>query len=172
MNNTLNNNRICIGKIADAHGVRGLIKVSCYAEDPGLLNAHDLYTDENGDQTIKITLKNPANKYWIASVAGVNDRNAAENLKGTALWLDRDLLPDTDDDEFYYSDLEGMNVQNPDGEVIGTILAIQNFGAGDLLEIKPVSGASYYLPFTKEFVPTIDIENEKIILIVPEDLPC
>jgi 16S rRNA processing protein RimM len=161
------NRRICIAKIATAHGVRGLVKITCYAEDQNLLTSGTLYKGENSTETIKLSLQNKSGKYWIGKVEGIADRNEAELLRGTSLWIDRDALPEPEDDEFYIEDLIGLPVIDTDGNAIGEILAIQNFGAGDLLEIKPAEGHSFYHPFTKEATPHVSLEQ---ITITPPQM--
>lgn len=156
--------RVCLGKIATAHGVRGLVKVLVYAEDPALLSGV-LYLGETSKDTLTLTMKNSMGKYWLAEVDGVSDRNAAELLRGTKLWTAREALPDTDDDDdFYIEDLIGLTAETADGKTAGKVIALDNFGAGDLLEIKPPVGDSVYIPFTKAEVPEILLDAGKIII--------
>lgn len=162
--------RICIGKIATVHGVRGLVKITVYADDPHLLDRHGpVFTGEQGNDTLAVTLKNPMNKHWIGEIEGITDRDAAETLRDTELWIDRDCLPPTDEDEYYVSDLIGMTAIDADGQAVGTIIAVDNFGAGDLLEIKPAAGASFYLPFISDYVPEIRKNDGQVIITPPED---
>jgi 16S rRNA processing protein RimM len=152
----LTGKRICLAKIAAPHGIKGLVKLSFYGEDEQLLQAGPLYTSETGDDTLTLTLKNPMGKYWLAEIEGVHDRNATEALKGTALYIERERLPDAPEGEYYYEDLIGLNVVDDAGEKIGTLLAVQNFGAGDLLEIKPIKGGpTLLIPFTDDYVPNV-----------------
>lgn len=159
--------RVCVGKISTAHGVKGLVKVQVFAEDIKLLGGQ-LFTSERGPKTISITLKNAMAKHWLAELEGVSDRDEALALRGTKLYVDRDILPDTQEGEFYLSDLIGLNVQGTDKEKIGIILNVVNFGAGDMLEIQPLSGASFYLPFNDENVPKID--KKSVTISIPEGL--
>lgn len=164
--------RVCVAKIAQTHGVRGLVKLFLYAENTDLIGSSPLYTDKTGTDTLKLTLKNSMGKYWLAEIEGATDKETAETYRGTELWIDREHLPDLDDaeDEFYYEDLKGLNVQNESGKTIGTIMSVDNFGAGDLLDIKPAQGASFYLPFTKENVPEINLDTGFITVLLPEEL--
>lgn len=150
--------RICIGKIATAHGVKGLVKLLVYSGDPQLLNGQ-LYTTESGDNALEVTLKNPLGKYWLAAVKSINDRSEAETLRGTELWTDRASFPDAheDEDEFYIHDLIGLAVFDSEKNEIATITAIDNYGAGDLLELTLPTGESFLVPFTQENVPDVDI---------------
>lgn len=161
--------RICLGKIATAHGVRGLVKILVYGEDAMLLEElQPLYTSEHGKDTIALTMKNSAGKYWLATVEGVDDRTQAEKLRGTELWVNRELLPETVvDDEFYITDLVGMMVKDTNGKNIGNVIDVKNFGAGDLVEIKPERGESFFIPFTKEAVPEI---TDEAVIVAPDFL--
>lgn len=153
--------RILIGKICTAHGIKGLVKVKFYGENIDLLDQHGpLYTEKSGSKCIELTVKNAMKDQWVCSIKGVNDRNQAEELRNTELFTYEDNLPDIkDDNEFYYKDLVGMGVRDESDNKIGTIISVHNFGAGDLLEIRPDTGSSFYLPFTKEHVPSIDSES-------------
>ncbi|MCB9995955.1 MAG: 16S rRNA processing protein RimM [Rhodospirillales bacterium] len=151
--------RICLGTIATAHGVRGLVKILFHGDDPSLLDG-TAYTSETKSDTLTITMKNSMGKYWLAEIGGVNDRDAALELRGTKLWIDRERLPEIDDeDEFYLDDLIGLAVRTADGKDAGKVIAVDNFGAGDLLEIKPLAGDAYYLPFTKDNVPGVNLDK-------------
>ncbi|HEY8192240.1 MAG TPA: ribosome maturation factor RimM, partial [Alphaproteobacteria bacterium] len=108
-----NPRRVCLGKIATAHGVRGLVKVIVHADDPASLEDYGpLYTSESGDKTIKISLHNPMGKFWLAVVDGVTDRTQAEKFRNTELWLDREHLPEAEEGQYYHADLIGLTVQD------------------------------------------------------------
>lgn len=161
--------RLLLGKIATAHGIKGLVKLIIYADDPHTLEKYrPLYTDEAGNKTLALTLKNPMGKYWLAAVKGITDRNQAEALRGTELWLDRDHLPEPEDGEYYHVDLIGLHAEDKNGINIGTVIGVSNFGAGDLLEIKPPKGISFYLTLTKENVLDILLEDGKVIVEIPD----
>ncbi len=159
--------RIQIGEITTTHGVRGLVKIRVMAEDESLLNG-ELYTSESGSNTLTITLKNRQNKVWLAEVKGYTDKTAADALRHTPLYIDRGALPEAADGEFYYDDLVGLAVVDPDGAPIGKVIGVDNFGASDLLEIQPLKGPSFYLPFVDEYVP--DISEAAVTVIIPEGL--
>lgn len=163
--------RVCLGKITTAHGVRGLVKILVHGEAPYLLEElSPLYTSETGNKTLKITMKSSGGKFWLAAVAGIHDRTEAETLRNTDLWVDRSALPDiADEDEFYITDLVGMAAKTTDGKETGKVIAVKNFGASDMLEIQPKTGDSFYVPFTNDAVPDIDIEN-KTVVITPDNL--
>ena len=146
--------RVCLGVIAQAHGVKGLVKILPYGIDPTLIE-HVTEFD--------ITLKNPLGKYILAEIDGVTSREQVDVIKGTELFIDRDLLPDTDDGEYYIDDLVGMKAINQAGKDAGIVIAVHNFGAGDLLEIKPNSGEAYLVPFNDEHVPEVTSDCVTVI---------
>ena len=161
--------RILAAEITTAHGIKGFVKVRCYAEDAKLIERGPLF-DEAGKQ-ISLKLKNGIKGDWIAEVKGVDDRNAAELLRGTKLYIDRAVLPETGEGEYYVEDLKGMKVEDESGKDIGTILTIVNYGAGDLVDIKPASGGqSFYLPFNQTTLIDVDLEKRTVIMNVPEEM--
>ncbi len=162
--------RIPVAKIATAHGVRGLVKLHISAEDPHLLESGRLYADEHTDKTYKLTLKNPIGRYWIAAIDDINDRTAAETLRHTTLWIDKNVLPETAEGEYYAADLVGLRAVDAEGVLLGTVIAVPDFGASPLLEIKPDGQSSFYLPFTKHCVPHIDFKNGTLTAFLPEGL--
>lgn len=165
--------RVCLGKIKGAHGVRGLVKCAFFGEDPSLLETETLYTGEETQDTIEITLKSPQKGGFICEVDGIDDRDIAQKLNGTGLYVDRDVLPDTDDDDFYYDDLVGLDVRDSESnDVIGKVKAVENFGAGDLLEINPTTGSSFYIPFTKASIPEVNLEEGYVLFTQVEELSC
>jgi len=111
----------------------------------------------------------PHKNIFITKLEGIKDRNESEKLHGTKLYILRDELKELEDeDTFYYTDLIGLSVKNKEGEEIGSVLKVDNFGAGDLLEIKPKNGKSFLLPFKDEYVPTVDIKNNYVTVNIPE----
>ncbi|PZQ45680.1 MAG: 16S rRNA processing protein RimM [Micavibrio aeruginosavorus] len=162
--------RILIGEIATAHGIKGYVKVRPFVDDETLLERDGVFTSETENKTIKIKLKNALKGDFVAQVDGISDRNAAELLRGTQLYIDRDTLPDTDDGEYYIEDLKGLRVIDKDGSTIGDVISVENFGASDLLDIKPVSGASFYIPFTDDTIIDVDFESGVVTVEMPEIL--
>lgn len=167
MNDESLNNRICVAKIATAHGIKGLVKLHIFVDQTDLANGV-LFTNANDDKTLQIKLKNATAKHWLAEVEGIKDRTEAEKLRGTELYIDKSKLPKPDEDEFYFSDLIGLPCLDEEGTQIGKIIATDNFGAGDLLEIQPAGGESFYLPVTDETV--LDITEKEITVRIPEGL--
>jgi len=156
-----NEKRICIGKVTSAHGVKGLVKIMPYCDNTSLLNG-ECFTEKSDNKTLNITLKNPMGKHILAQIEGINTREEAQNLK-CSLYVPRETLPDIkSDDEYYVEDLIGLSVIDESSKTIGKLIDVPNFGAGDLLEIKPKSGASYFVPFQDEFVIEVNIEQNTI----------
>ncbi|MGB4056804.1 MAG: ribosome maturation factor RimM [Alphaproteobacteria bacterium] len=158
--------RVCLGKITTAHGIKGLVKILPFGEDPLLIeDLGPMFTSETGNETLSITMKNSAgNKYWLAAVEGVTERNGAEALRGTELWIGRDTLPTIEENNTYYhTDLIGLRVMEGNTE-IGHVTNIQNYGAGDLVEIIESTGKTFLVPLTKKLFPEINIK-EKYLLI-------
>lgn len=163
--------RILVGKIAAAHGVKGLVKIQFYGGDESCLeNCGSLFTSETGDECVTLRLKHRAGTALVAEMGGIADRNEAEKKRGTELWVERDKLPAPAAGEYYHADLIGLSVVDETGAALGTVTAIDNFGAGDLLEIKPETGESFYLPLAGDFVLDVDIQNSRIIVRRPDAL--
>jgi 16S rRNA processing protein RimM len=162
--------RICVGQILGAHGVRGLVKLASFTEDPGAIALYGDLTDEAGARTFAVTLIGAAKDHWLAKIEGVADRDAAEALKRTQLFVDRAKLPPPDDDEFYHADLIGLRAELPDGTAMGTVAALHNFGAGDVIEIALPSGKRPLLPFDRETVPEIDMTSGRLVIDPPPGL--
>ncbi|WP_298964005.1 ribosome maturation factor RimM [uncultured Roseibium sp.] len=161
--------KILLAKIGAAHGIRGEVRVKPFGDDPLSFTDYGVLTTKDGKRSFEVKNARVQKTVVITSFKGVTDRNQAEELNGVELYVDRDQLPETDDDEFYYSDLNGSTVLDQDGEVLGKIVAVQDFGAGDLLEIRPKRGRTFYVPFTREFVPEIDLANDRVRVDLPED---
>jgi 16S rRNA processing protein RimM len=162
--------RILIAQIATAHGVKGYVKLRYFGQDIEQFSRYNpFFTDIEGDQTLRLHIKNSIKGGYVASIEGITDRNKAETLRGKKLYISPNVLKEPEDGEYYCSDLIGCTARE-NGQDIGQIIAMENFGAGDLLEIKPASGASFYLPFCNEFVGKVDLAKKLIAVMVPEGL--
>jgi adenine-specific DNA-methyltransferase len=168
--------RILIAEITAAHGIKGFVKLNSYTDNEELLE-HPLTpsppgrgwqaTGLPGEGQIKLQIRHKAGTFYIASVDGITDRNAAERLRGTKLYIDRDLLPAPEDGAYYIEDLKGLTVIDQNGQIVGIVSSVENFGASDLLDIKPAHGGeSFYLPLTED--AAIDLDKKEITLSVPE----
>lgn len=161
--------RICVGAIAGAHGVAGAVRIKSFTEDPADVASYGPVSDEAGGREFDLDVIGGASGAIIARIDGVTDRNAAEALKGTRLYLPRDVLPPPEEDEFYHADLLGLDAVLADGAVLGTVKAVHQMGGGDLLEIdRGVGTPSAMVPFTREAVPEIDIPGGRVVV---EPLP-
>jgi 16S rRNA processing protein RimM len=161
--------RICVAQIGAAHGIRGEVRLRSFTEDPMAVASYGLLESEDGTQHFKIETMRPAKGQFVARLAGVDDRNAAERLTNIKLYVPRDRLPPAEDaDTFYHADLVGLAAVTPDGTVLGKVTAIYRFGAGDLVEITPSGGGETLLvPFSSTAVPTIDIGGGRIVVVPP-----
>lgn len=149
----MSNSPICIAKILTAHGVRGFVKVDCFLENPHELESYNPLKTSDGKE-ITLHLKNPIKGKFLAEIKGVTDRNDAEKYRNIELFTERDKLPEPEEG-FYHSDLIGMSLKNKQDQIIGKVIAVENFGAGDLIQVQPVSGKIFYLPFTEPYVGEI-----------------
>ena len=160
---------ICLAQIGAAHGIKGHVRVKPFTEVPeGLSDYGQLFT-EDGSNKYKIAfLRAIKGGMLVVKFKGVNDRNQAEALNGTKLYIERSRLPELEDDDFYIEDLVGLDVKTTDDEPFGKISAVQNFGADDLLEVRPTKGKSEFIPFTKAAVPEVSIANGFIRISLEE----
>jgi 16S rRNA processing protein RimM len=160
--------RIILGHITGAHGIKGDVMVRTYTEDPEALGAYGPLADGEGKGAFVISSVRLTPKGAIIRIKGVDDRTSAERLKGIALTVARDALPVADDGQYYHADLIGMEAVTPAGALFGTVVAIQNFGAGDLLEVKLAGKRdTELLPFTDPVVPHVDVAGRRLTVVMP-----
>jgi 16S rRNA processing protein RimM len=161
---------VLVGEIGGPQGLKGEVRIRSYTEEPGSITAYGPLRDEKG-RTIEIESLRATPKALIARIKGVATREAAEALACTKLYVSRAMLPDRAEEEWYHADLIGLEAIGQDGTALGQVVAIHNFGAGDLLEVKPISGgATLLVPFTRDTVPEIDVEGGHLTLVPPEGL--
>lgn len=162
--------RVCVGAIAGAFGVQGEVRLKSFCAEPEAIAAYaPLYT-EDGSRSFTVRLTRPVTGGLGARLSGVASKEQADALKGVTLWAERDRLPSLPDDEFYHADLIGLQVLDPGGAVLGTVRAIHNHGAGDILEVfAPGQRSALLLPFTRAVVPTVDLTARRLIADPPED---
>ena len=151
--------RILVGEIGRPHGVRGLVKLKSFTSEPASIAAYGPLTDASGSRRFAITWKGDG----IVAVEGVADRDAAQRLTGTRLYVERDRLPATEEDEFYLSDLIGLHVVTEAGEPAGTVKAVEDHGGGAFLVITR-DGRESEIPFTKAAVPVVDIAAGRVVI--------
>ena len=169
MTNDGQKRRILLGRISGAHGIRGDVIVKTFTGRAEDIASYGPLFNADQSQSFKLTVLRASPKGVIARVAGVGNRNAAEALAGQDLFVARDRLPAASGGEYYYADLIGLACRAADGRVLGRVVAIQNFGAGDLIEMQPEDGgATVFISFNSVNVPAIDLENGTITLNLPE----
>ncbi|QRZ13682.1 16S rRNA processing protein RimM [Paracoccus methylovorus] len=162
--------RVCVGAIAGAFGVRGEVRLKSFTSQPKDIATYSPLYTEDGSRSFTVRLTRPVTGGIGARMSGVETREQAEALKGVTLWADRDKLPALPDDEFYHADLIGLSVYDAGGALLGTVRAIYDHGAGDILEILgPGRSQALLLPFTRAFVPTVDLAAGRIIADPPEE---
>jgi 16S rRNA processing protein RimM len=159
--------RICVAQIGAAHGVRGEVRLRSFTEDPMAVTTYGPLETEDGSRRFTIAALRPAKDLFVARLAGIDDRDAAEALTNLRLYVPRDRLPALEEETYYHADLIGLAAVAPDGAALGRVTAIHNFGAGDVLEIKPDSGDPLMVPFTETAVPTIDVAAKRIVVVPP-----
>ena len=158
---------ILVARVAGAFGVKGEVRLTAYTADPmALLEYRDLKR-ENGAAGLTLTGARPHKGGVVVRAREVETREQAEALRGLRLYVPRDALPPAGEDEYYLVDLIGMTVATAQGEALGVVRTVQDFGAGDLLEIQPQAGASWWLPFTREAVPEVRVAERRLIVAPP-----
>ncbi|CAA7623178.1 ribosome maturation factor RimM [Magnetospirillum sp. SS-4] len=159
--------RVCVGVVVGVHGVRGAVKVKSFTEVPTDIGYYSPVEDETGSRKIRLKVTGEAKGVVIAALDGIGDRDAAEALRGTKLWVSRERLPRTGEDEFLYSDLIGMAVEGTDGRRLGTVAMVHDFGAGDVLDIALAERGNLMVPFTKAAVPEVDVPGRRLVVVPP-----
>ena len=161
--------RICVGVIVGAHGVRGLVRVKSFTEKPADIAAYGPLGDADGACQYVLDVTGSAKGVLLARIDGIADRNAAEAMKGRELFINRDALPQADEEEFYDADLIGLPAVLSDGSAFGNVRALHEFGAGDMIEISLEGGGVSVLPFTSAVVLEIDLESGRITVEPPTE---
>ena len=161
--------RVCLGVIVGARGLKGDLRIKSFAQVPEDITAYGPLEDEAGDRRLELRVTGQSKGVLIARADGVNDRTAADKLKGQRLYVGRDRLPPPDEDEYYHSDLIGLAAEAPQGN-LGTVRQVFDFGAGDVLEIAGGDFGNVMVPFTRNFVPVVDLAAGRIVIDPPEGL--
>ena len=160
---------ILLAAIIGAQGLQGAVKVKLFTETPDSLSRYGVLKDKHGKRFEVTAIRSSKDGEAVISFAGIANRDAAEALKGTELFIARDQLPATGEEEFYHADLIGLEAQDSEGRSLGKVAAIHNYGASDVMEIARPDGDSVLLAFTRETVPVIDIAGGRVVVAVPED---
>jgi 16S rRNA processing protein RimM len=162
--------QICIARIGAAHGVRGAVKLWTFTEDPLAVMSYGALLTKDGARSFEVATAREAKGHLVATLKGIATREDAERLNGVELYIARDKLPATEQDEYYHADLIGLAAVNAAGESLGRVIAIHNFGAGDIIEIAPPQGATMLLPFTNAVVPTVDLGGRRVVIELPKQV--
>lgn len=164
------NNLILVARVAGAFGVKGEVRLTAFTADPMTLLEYRDLRRENGAPGLTLVTARPTKGGIVGRAEEVQTREQAEALRGLRLYIPRERLPAPDDeDEYYLVDLIGLSVVTPQGESLGVVRSVHDFGAGDLLEIQPPTGVSWWLPFTREAVPQVLIAERTIVAVRPEE---
>ena len=157
--------RVLVGVIGAAQGIKGELRVKSFTGNPKAIGDYGSLTSEDGRRSFQLVSVRPLkDDMVVVRFEGVADRDAATALTNTKLYVDRARLPPPEEDEFYQIDLIGLEAESEEGRALGRVVGVENYGAGDLLEIAPQAGDTLLVPFTKIFVPTIDFENHRVVI--------
>jgi 16S rRNA processing protein RimM len=162
--------QICVARIGAAHGVRGAVKLWTFTEDPLAVKHYGPLLTKDGTRQFEVTDVREAKDHLVATLSGVATREDAERLNGVELYITREQLPATADDEYYHADLIGLAAVDAANEPLGRVIAIHNFGAGDIIEIAPPHGATMLLPFTNAVVPSVDLKGGRVVIELPDEI--
>jgi 16S rRNA processing protein RimM len=167
----MSSERICVGAITGAFGVAGEVRLKSFCADPtAIADYGPLYT-QDGSRSFVVKLTRPVAGGLGARITGIKTKEEADALRGTELYVDRNRLPSLPDDEFYHSDLIGLQAVDTGGVMLGSVVAVHNHGAGDILEITgPGRKTALMLPFTLAAVPTVDLAARRVVVDLPEGL--
>jgi 16S rRNA processing protein RimM len=160
---------VLVGVVVGVHGVRGNVRIKSYTEDPADVGRYGPLRDGEG-RPVRLRVMGEAKGTVVAAFQGVGDRDAAEALRGTRLFVPRSALPPPEEEEFYHADLIGMTAETADGRALGRVREVANYGAGDVLELQPAEGAAVLVPFTRRAVPVVDLAGRRIVVDPPAGL--
>jgi 16S rRNA processing protein RimM len=162
--------RICLGQIGAAHGVRGEVRLRSFTADPEAIAGYGPLETDDG-RIFEIESLRPASGHFVATFVGISSRSAAEKLVNIKLYVPRERLPEpAADDEFYHADLVGLAVVDRAGLEIGSVVAVHNFGAGDLIELRlNASNKTELVPFDEATVPEIDLAAGRLVVELPAE---
>ena len=161
---------ICVARIGAAHGVRGAVKLWTFTEDPFAVRRYGPLLTKDGKHQFEVAQAREVRDHLVATFKGVTTRDEAERLNGIELYVAREKLPATDADEYYHADLIGLAAVTTAGEPLGRVLAIHNFGAGDIIEIAPPKGTTMLLPFSNAVVPEVDLTGGRVVIDLPQEI--
>jgi 16S rRNA processing protein RimM len=166
---------VCLGAVMGSYGVRGEVRVKSFCAEPSAIGDYGPLTGDDG-RSYAVSVTRPVKGGYAVRLSGVPTKEAADALRGTRLWAPRAALPQLPDDEFYHSDLIGLEAVDTGGAPLGRVHAVHDHGAGDLLELRPKGGVPVLVPFTRAVVPTVDLVAGRLVVDAPpglfeEDVP-
>ena len=163
--------RVCVGAIGGAFGVKGQVRLKSFTAHPEDIATYAPLETEDGSMEFSVQIEGAITNGLAARLSGISTKEQADALRGIRLFVPRTRLPALPDDEFYHTDLIGLDVVDTGGTALGRVKAVLNHGAGDLLEIHgPGLRATVLLPFTQQAVPTVDLAAGRIVADPPEGL--
>jgi 16S rRNA processing protein RimM len=165
---------VVVGRFGAAHGIKGEVRLKSFTQVPADVAGYGALSADDGRTFDILSARSAAGSsspdMLIVRVKGVNDRVAAEALTNLELSVPADRLPETSGEEFYHADLVGLAALTLSGDPLGTVVAVQNYGAGDILEIAPAAGPTILVPFSQRVVPTVDIKGGRVLIDPPAGL--
>ena len=161
---------VCLGVVLGAHGLRGAVRIKSFAMNASNTAAYGPLQSDDGAMRFALKVRGVSRGAVLAELEGVNRRETAEALKGTRLYVPREALPTTNENEFYHADLIGLTARTEDGEVYGVVKSINNYGAGDVIEIQRDNAQSQFLPFSREIVPVINLAEDYLTIDPPVEI--
>jgi len=161
---------ICVARIGAAHGVRGAVRLWTFTEDPLAVKRYGPLATKDGARRFEVTSARETKGHLVATLKGVTTREEAERLNGIELYIEREKLPAAGEGEYYHADLIGLAAVTTTDAPLGRVIAIHNFGAGDIIEIAPPQGATMLLPFSNAVVPTVDLAGGRVVIELPGEI--
>jgi 16S rRNA processing protein RimM len=161
---------ILVGRVAGAFGVKGEVRITSFTAEPMALVDYKTLLREDGQPALTLTGGRAAKGGVVVRAKEIETREQAEAARGLRLYIPRAVLPEPDEDEFYVADLIGMDVVSLEGDLLGRVRSVRDFGAGDLLEVAPIAGESWWLPFTKDAVPEVQMDAGRVVAVRPGEV--
>ena len=161
---------VLLAVVIGAQGLKGEVRVKTFTTAPDVLSRYGVLHAKDGRRFTITSARASKGDEAVLSVAEIVDRGAAETIRGLELFVARDALPPTEHEEYYHADLVGLRAEDGEGRMLGTVLAIHNYGAGDVIEISRPDGDTLLLPFSRATIPQIEIDKERIVVAVPEEV--
>jgi len=161
---------ILVGRVAGAFGVKGEVRITSFTAEPMALVDYKTLLREDGQPALTLTGGRAAKGGVVVRAKEIETREQAEAARGLRLYIPRAVLPEPDEDEFYVADLIGMDVVSLEGDLLGRVRSVRDFGAGDLLEVAPIAGESWWLPFTKDAVPEVQMDAGRVVAVRPDEV--